>query len=46
MSSSTHIDTKKKDMLALGIAPTQELEHTLTLEKMCSINFTEKRSFV
>ena len=28
-SSSTHIDNKKKDILVLGIGPTQELEHTL-----------------
>ena len=31
----------KKDILILGIGPTQGLEHTLTAEKMCSINFTE-----
>ena len=30
----------KKDILILGIGPTQELEHTLTAEKMYSINFT------
>ena len=30
MSSSAHIDNKKKDILVLGIGPTQELEHTLT----------------
>ena len=40
MSSSAHIDNKKKDMLVLGIGPTQGLEHTLTAEKMYSINFT------
>ena len=33
MSSSTHIDNKKKDILVLGIGPTQGLEHTLTAEK-------------
>ena len=33
----------KKDILVLGIGPTQGLEHTLTAEKMYSINFTEKR---
>ena len=32
----------KKDILVLGIGPTQGLEHTLTAEKMYSINFTEK----
>ena len=40
MSSSPHIDNKKKDILVLGIGPTQGLEHTLTTEKMYSINFT------
>ena len=30
----------KKDILILGIGPTQWLEHTLTAEKMYSINFT------
>ena len=40
MSFSAHIDTKKKDILVLGIGPTQSLEHTLTAEKMYSINFT------
>ena len=29
-----------KDILVLGIGPTQGLEHTLTAEKMYSINFT------
>ena len=41
-SSSTHINNKKKDILVLGKGPTQGLEHTLTAEKMYSINFTEK----
>ena len=40
MSSSVHIDNKKKDILILGEEPTQGLEHTLTAEKMFSINFT------
>ena len=40
MSSSAHIDNKKKDILVLGKGPTQGLEHALTAEKMCSINFT------
>ena len=40
MSFSTHIDNKKKDILVLGIGPTQGLEHTLTAGKMYSINFT------
>ena len=33
----------KKDILALGKGPTQGLEHTLTAEKMYSINFTVTR---
>ena len=40
MSSSVHIDNKKKDILILGKGPTQWLEHTLTSGKMYSINFT------
>ena len=40
MSSSAHIDNKKKDILVLGRRPTQGLEHTPTAEKMYSINFT------
>ena len=40
MSSSAHIDNKKKDTLVLGKGPTQGLENTLTAEKMYSINFT------
>ena len=43
MSSSPHIDNKKKDTLILDKAPTQGLEHTLTAEKMYSINFTENK---
>ena len=37
MSFTAHID---KDILLLGIGPTQGLEHTLTAEKIYSINFT------
>ena len=33
MSSSAHIDNKKKDILVLGKGPTQELKHKLTAEK-------------
>ena len=40
MSSSAHIDNKKEDILVLGIETTLGLEHTLTAEKMYSINFT------
>ena len=43
MSFSAHVDNKKKDILVLGIGPTQGLEHTLTAEKMYSINFTVTR---
>ena len=42
MSSSTKIDNRKKDILILGRGPTQGLEHTLSAEKMYSINFTKK----
>ena len=42
MSSSTKIDNRKKDILILGKGPTQGLEHTLSAEKMYSINFTQK----
>ena len=40
MSSSTHIDNKKKYILVLGKGTTQGLEHTLTVEKMYPVNFT------
>ena len=40
MNSSAQIDNKKKDILVLGKGPRQGLEHTLTAEKMYSINFT------
>ena len=40
MSFSIHIDNKGKDILILGVGQTQGLEHTLTQEKMYSINFT------
>ena len=40
MSTSLHIDNKKKDILLLGRGPTQGLECNLTAEKMYSINFT------
>ena len=33
MSSSVHVDNKKKDILIYGKGPTQRLEHTLTAEK-------------
>ena len=40
MSSSAHVDNKKKDILILGKGPRLGLEHTLTAEKIYSINFT------
>ena len=44
MSSSAHVDDKKKDILILGKGPTEGLgEHSLTAEKMCSIHFTVTR---
>ena len=43
MSSSVHVDNKKKDILILGKGPTQGLDGTiLTAEKLYSLNFTEK----
>ena len=48
MSSSAHIDTKKKDLLVFGKGPTKGLQHILIAEKMYSINFavTKKKFFV
>ena len=43
MSSSAHIDNKKRDILILVKRLTQGLEHTSTAEKMYSINFTVTR---
>ena len=44
MSSSVHVDNKGKDTLILGKGPTQGLgEHSLTSEKMYSVNFTDHR---
>ena len=34
----------KKDILILGKGPTQGLEHTLSAEKMYSINFTKENT--
>ena len=39
MSSSSHIDNKKKNILVLGKGQIQGLDHTLTAEKIYSINF-------
>ena len=44
MSSSVHVDNKNKEILILGKGPTQGLgQHSLTSEKMYSINFTMTR---
>ena len=43
MSSSTKIDNRKKINLILGKGPRQGLEHTLSAEKMYSINSTDTR---
>ena len=44
MRPSAHVDNKGKDILILGTGPTQGLgEHSLTAEKMYSINFTDNR---
>ena len=40
MSSSVHVDNKKKDILIFGSGPSEGLEHTLTAEKIFSIKFT------
>ena len=40
MSSSIHVDNTKKYIFILGKGPTQGLEHTLTAEKIYSVNFT------
>ena len=42
MSSSVHVDNRKRDILILGKGPTQGLDGTtLTAEKLYSISFTE-----
>ena len=44
MSWSVHIDNKGKGVLILGKGPKQGLgEHSLTVEKMYSVNFTDHR---
>ena len=45
ISFSTHIGNEKKDILVVWKGPTQGLEHTLTAEKMYSINFTVTKKF-
>ena len=41
MSSSPHIDNKKKHILVLRKGPTKGLEHTLNAEEFYPIKFTE-----
>ena len=43
MSSSAHIEDKKKDILVPRKGPTQGLEHLLTAEKIYSINFNSTK---
>ena len=44
MSLSSNIDNRKKDILILVKGPTQKLEHTLSAEKLYSINFTKNNT--
>ena len=44
VSSSPHIDNKKKDISILAKGPIQGLEHTLTAEKLYSIHFTKENT--
>ena len=47
MSSSVHVDNKRKDILILEKGPPQGLgEHSLTAEKMYSVNFTDHKKNV
>ena len=41
MGSATKIDNRKNNIFILGKDPTEELEQTLTAEKIYSINCTE-----
>ena len=46
MSSSAHINNKKKDILVVGKGPTQGLKHTLIVEKIIQlILLLQKRTF-
>ena len=44
MCSSPKIDNRRKDILILGKGPTKGLEHTLSAEKLYSINFTKENT--
>ena len=47
MTSSVHIDNKRKDILILGERPTQGLDDTtLTAEAEYLVNFTQSNRFV
>ena len=47
MNSSVNVCNKGKDILILGTTPMQGLgEHSLTAEKMYSVNFTDHRKNV
>ena len=47
MSSSSHIDNKKKDILVLRKGPTQGLENTLTAEKLyLSLHYNGANSYL
>ena len=46
MSSFTKIDNRTKDILILDKSSTQGLEHTLSEEKMYSINYTESNKTI
>ena len=47
MSSSTKIDSRKKDILILGKGPTQRLENTLSVKKCIQLTLLKKiQSFV
>ena len=45
ISSCAHIYNKKKNILLLGIGPTQRLEHTLTANSYLFVNGTEIYKF-
>ena len=45
MSSSVHVDNKKKDILVLWKGPTQGLAHTLTAEKKCIWLIWQEKNF-
>ena len=44
MSSSSKIDNRKKYILIFDKGPTQGLEHTLSADKLYSVNFTKKNT--